>query len=251
MILQSCEDNSENGIEVPDLFEVGSFTDNGTTVVVYTPHPPQVGYNVLYLQVHEGGEALDNLDIDIMPVMHMETHSHSSPVELPGQVREEEYNLYRFAVVFTMPGSGMHGGWELNISISDDNQPDTRAEGVIETGVEESRRVINFETENGDRYVLSLVEPEEPETGSNELLLTLHKRESMMSYPPVLDAEFLFEPWMPSMDHGSGNNIHPVHQQNGHYKGLVNFNMTGDWELRFEITRNEIDLGQHIFEVQF
>ncbi len=123
--------------------------------------------------------------------------------------------------------------------------------GVIEVDVDDSNRVKTFITENEERYVLTWIEPSAPETGLNELKVALHKRESIMNFPPVLNAEFQFEPWMPSMDHGSNNNVAPVHDGNGFYSGQVNFNMTGDWELRFGITLDGSDMGNHIFELNF
>jgi hypothetical protein len=45
-------------------------------------------------------------------------------------------------------------------------------------------------------------------------------------------------PEMPSMGHGSPNNVNPVHTGNGHYKGTVNFTMTGDWRIHLKLTRN-------------
>jgi len=73
----------------------------------------------------------------------------------------------------------------------------------------------------------------------------------MMSFSAVSNAEIEFEPWMPSMDHGSSNNQNPVYENEGFYHGVVNFNMTGDWELRFDIRRDDTDLGLQVFEINF
>jgi hypothetical protein len=247
----SCDSsNNDNQIPEPDLYRIGEFTDNGVTVTAYSVIPAFVGYNKIYLDVRSEGEQPEFLDIEFLPVMHMEAHSHSSPVEPPGPLRSGEFNLFDAAVVFTMP-SGMMGSWELQIIVREGSQPDILAEGTIDVDVEESNRVISFMTEDESRYILTWVRPVDPQTGSNDLVVTLHERESMMSFPPVTDADIEFEPWMPSMDHGSSNNVDPVHGSNGHYSGTVNFNMTGDWELRFDITRNGDDLGHHVFELDF
>jgi hypothetical protein len=251
LLLFSCENsNNEKLLEEPDLYQIGEFTDNGLTVGAYSDIPLFVGYNILYLEVHKDGEKLNNLDIKMMPLMHMEAHSHSSPLEGPGYLRHGEYDLFRSAIVFTMP-SVMMGTWELEITIRERNQEEVIAQGVIDLDVGDSDRVITFMTEDESRYVLTWVKPDDPQTGSNDLLVTLHQRETMMSFPPVTDAIIAFEPWMPSMDHGSSNNSDPVHENDGHYRGIVNFNMTGDWELRFEISRNGDDLGYHVFELEF
>jgi hypothetical protein len=43
---------------------------------------------------------------------------------------------------------------------------------------------------------------------------------------------------MPSMGHGSPNNINPLHIKNGHYKGKVNFTMTGDWRINLVLNKD-------------
>ncbi len=40
---------------------------------------------------------------------------------------------------------------------------------------------------------------------------------------------------MPSMEHGSPNNLNPTDFGNGHYKGKVNFTMTGMWRINIDI----------------
>ena len=44
----------------------------------------------------------------------------------------------------------------------------------------------------------------------------------MMSWPADSSLSVTITPEMPSMGHGSPNNINPVHVGKGHYKGKVN-----------------------------
>jgi hypothetical protein len=60
----------------------------------------------------------------------------------------------------------------------------------------------------------------------------------MMSFPPAEDLTIEIEPEMPSMDHGSPNNVHPVHFADGHYVGKVNFTMTGWWRIHMVIKKD-------------
>jgi len=247
----SCSEVNDNDlVNEPDLFKLGEFTDNGFTIEAWAERPASTGFNQLYFEVHEDGVRLDRPHIHLTPMMHMEGHSHASPFDEPDHHRDDTHDLYKAWAIFTMP-SGMMGSWELQITVHDEDHSGFEVSGVIEIEVEDSKRVKTFIAENEDRYVLTLIEPAEPETGLNDLKIALHKRESMMNFPPVLHADFDFEPWMPSMDHGSGNNLAPIHEGNGFYTGQVNFNMTGDWELRFRITLDEEELGEHIFELNF
>ena len=58
-----------------------------------------------------------------------------------------------------------------------------------------------------------------------------------MSFPAVNDLTVAIEPEMPSMDHGSPNNIDPTLLEAGHYKGRVNFTMTGWWRVHINLLR--------------
>jgi len=252
MAFGGCSDSNSPDIEnpEPDLYKLGAFTDNGVTITAYANAPLFVGYNEIFLDVQQENVRLNNTQFRFLPMMHMEAHSHASPYESPGSVRDDIHTLHAAWVIFTMP-SGMMGSWELQITAENPSITGTEASGIIPVEVEGSNRVKTFMTETPARYVLTWIEPSSPEVGLNDLTISLHKRESMMSFPPVTDAVFTFEPWMPSMDHGSSNNVVPVHTGNGFYSGKVNFNMTGDWVLRFGVEIEGEDAGLHVFELDF
>ncbi|MDT4842046.1 hypothetical protein FQZ97_759270 [compost metagenome] len=58
----------------------------------------------------------------------------------------------------------------------------------------------------------------------------------MMNFPAQDNLTIEMTPEMPSMGHGSPNNISPVSTGNGHYKGKVNYTMTGDWRLHLKVS---------------
>jgi len=60
------------------------------------------------------------------------------------------------------------------------------------------------------------------------------------------------EPEMPAMGHGSPNNVNPVAIGNGHYKGKVNFTMTGLWQVNLDFMMGA-DLADdtQFFEIEF
>ncbi len=88
-------------------------------------------------------------------------------------------------------------------------------------------------TENGEFSVEVLLPDEKVEMGVNNVDLIIHSKEDK----DVAGARITVTPWMPSMDHGVMEK--PVVNEKG--GGLYNvknvvFTMTGDWELRLEIT---------------
>lgn len=248
-ILPACSSQEDDTLFTPpDLYRLGEIEVGDISVSAWSEAPLSVGYEIVWIEAHRNGERLDPLQVGLVPVMHMESHSHSSPHEPPGATRDSETGLYRAGIVFTMPGGGM-GSWELQIELQEGGGESF--EGVIPVDVEPSDRVRTTVSEQEARYILTLVEPSDPEVGQNELRVLLHRRASMHDFPAVTDADIAFEPWMPSMDHGSSNNVDPVHEENGHYSGIVNFNMTGDWELRFDITAGGEALDRQTFEITF
>lgn len=251
LTFSACNDkNNPEDVVIPDLLKLGEFTDNGVTVVAYAVRPLTVGLNHLYFEVHEGGFRYNRPHIQFNTMMHMEDHSHASPYGTPSQDRDATHNLYESWAIFTMP-SGMMGTWELQFTIQNATQSATIATGVIQISVEQANNVSTFMAEDGSRYVLTLINPRSPKVGMNDLEIAIHKRASMMEFPPVTNAIVAFHPWMPSMDHGSSNNVPPVHQSDGFYKGQVNFNMTGDWQLRFDMQIDGMTIERRTFDLEF
>ena len=183
----SCSnDNDQNdGLAVvPDLFKLGELTGNGLTVEAYSEGPLTVGYHRIWFEVHRDGEQIERPEFSFAPMMHMEAHSHRSPFQSSGQERDPVHGLLETWAIFTMP-SGSMGSWHLELTVSDPERGHEALEGDIQVGVDDSNRVITFLAENEERYVLTWIEPTEPVTGLNDLMVALHHRESMMNFPPV------------------------------------------------------------------
>jgi hypothetical protein len=105
---------------------------------------------------------------------------------------------------------------------------------------------------NGAKIFVALVEPSKPKVGINDLELVVYRKATMMSFPADSSLSIAFEPEMPTMGHGSPNNVNPVHVKNGHYRGKVNFTMTGLWRLNMAFRAGEAvaDTTQ-AFDIEF
>lgn len=88
------------------------------------------------------------------------------------------------------------------------------------------------------KVFISYVLPQNPVVGINDFEIVLHKKASMMDYYPIENYTIEIVPEMPSMGHGSPNNVNPVHTSNGHFKGKVNFTMTGLWQVKLKLSKN-------------
>ena len=72
----------------------------------------------------------------------------------------------------------------------------------------------------------------------NDLEILVNVKQDMLTFPPDAGLTIEVTPEMPSMGHGSPNNVNPVSSSNGHYKGKVNFTMMGLWRLHLKLLRN-------------
>jgi len=208
-------------------------TASGLTVTLWAESKDlTVAWNRLYVSLKtSAGANINNAAVTYTPVMYMMTMEHASPVEQP--VYNAEQALYDGAVVFSM-ASGTMGSWKLNVSVN--NEPVIFDIEVKEPPVN-IKQTGTFVGTDGISYSVSLVQPLTPKTGMNDLRILINKRQDMMNFPAVEDLSVELTPEMPSMGHGSPNNVNPVHIGKGHYGGKVNFTMTGDWRLHFRLKR--------------
>ncbi len=188
------------------------------------------GANNLYVKVTDAsGAAITNAMVMYMPMMQMTSMSHTCPVENP--MYSSTLGMYKGLAVFIM--SSDSGTWTLEVGV--DGESVIFDLNVIES---DTKMVGAYTGTDGITYFISLLRPVNWTVGMNDIEILIHKRESMMSFPSVNDFDVVMTPEMISMGHGSPNNVSPVFVSNGHYQGTVNYTMTGDWRLHFELSQN-------------
>lgn len=224
-------------------------------VVVYTKETSiNTGYNKFYIALYDSvsGNRIEDAHIRLTPMMNMGMMQHSAPYENP--VSEEAINhLYPCSVVFIM--SSMGGSWTVKVNVHNHL---TGKEGFITIPFTvadpvKSKQNSFTASHNGEKYFISLIEPSSPKVGINDMEIAIYKKLSMMSFLADSSLSVILTPEMPSMGHGSPNNVNPVHIGNGHYKGKVNFTMTGLWKLNMDYLSGSsvADTTTQFFEVQF
>jgi len=192
-------------------------------------------YTKIYVEVKdvETDKVISNAIVDIFPVMDMGTMVHAAPFENP--VGEQAIDgMFEGAVVFIMPGAM---GWELEINVYDFAlDREGTATIPVSVGVPTPTRThVVTPLDNGNNLVISYLLPTNPKVGVNDFEMTIHERITGMDFQPVENYSVTINPDMPSMGHGSPNNVNPTHIGNGHYKGKVNFTMTGMWRIELDI----------------
>jgi len=248
--LNACkkdETSSSNTTPTPEVIDIpANYIKLGETWIggaaakatVYGLKAPFTGYNKLYTLLTDStsGKVLKNGHLSIYPEMTMPMMTHSSPVDN----QESEVpngNFYEGAVVFTMPSTA--GVWRLKFNYHN-HASDKEGNGSMELNVVQSdpARSLSFIAgDDSSKVVLALVEPEKWKNGLNDFEITLHKK-GMTDFPEIKDYTVEIEPEMPSMGHGSPNNVNPVYTKHGHYLGKVNFTMSGLWQVNIRLYKN-------------
>ncbi len=211
------------------------------------------GYSKLWFALYDSvtGKRIDEAHINLSPMMNMGTMQHAAPFENPDDENSVNH-LFPASVTFTMPSTA--GNWTIGLSV---HNHQVNKHGVMTIPVTVSdplkSKVKSFTlAADGSIYFVALVQPATPKVGINDLEFVVYKKASMMSFPADSSMTINFVPDMPSMGHSSPNNVNPVHLANGHYKGKVNFTMTGLWRLTLECkSGSSVANNSQYFEVEF
>lgn len=244
-LLYACDTEDPEPKPETELMEITSHSEGGFAITLYAFQDFFVGYNTITVKVEDKEGNLVNGDISVVPMMHMATMKHSCPLEVADNTLSD--GNFSFNTVFVMP-SGEMGSWKLDFTING-----TEISVPLEVSSPELSRLVSFTSAMDDetKYFVAYIDPRAPEVGRNDLQIAVYQRQSMMDWPAVSSLEFEVEPWMVSMDHGSPFNEAPVDIGDGHYKGKVNFTMTGDWQIRLTIKQDGQVCGEPYFDLYF
>lgn len=248
LFLHGCDiTGSGSGNEHPGYIEnltaLCATSDGIVDIDIYTKDVITTRYTRLFFDVFESGteNRITEFDFAITPVMNMGEHVHAAPAWQPDSSRDPDSGMFEGAIIPTMPG-GETGAWTLQWDAGN-----SAAGEPCDMEVGQASNVKVFTADNDERYILTWIHPHTPVTGANAMTLSLHRRESMMSFPEVQDMKLEIRTWMNSMDHGSEGSVHPGAAGDGFYEGSVVFNMSGDWQVFVTM----IEDGKEIYEAEF
>lgn len=214
------------------------YSDAGSMKIsVYSADSLYSRYTPLFVEVRDSATdaLIEDAHITLHPMMQMMTGmNHSAPFEDPNSTNAVD-GLFPCAVVFQMPGDM---GWSLTVHVHEHvngGEGEVTFPLMVKNPEPTRTRVVTPLNDPSSRLVISYVQPLDPKVGINDFEVTLHSRETMMSWPSIDNYTVEIEPEMPSMGHGSPNNVNPTHGSNGHYNGQVNFTMTGLWRINLNI----------------
>ena len=111
--------------------------------------------------------------------MHMMSHSHAAPFEDLGVQQEDGF--WPWAVIFIMAGE-----WEIEVEFTN-ARSGSNGKIVLPLTVLPSQLVKKVTGSDSLSYFICMVDPMKPQVGMNPFEITVHLKQSMMSFPPVKD----------------------------------------------------------------
>lgn len=260
LIAGACSKNKNEFPDSESYLKVGEEVSSNSSFVVqfYAKDSLFTGYNKVYFKVKDktSDQSLNQAAISLYPLMDMGTFKHACPIENPVNLPNSD-GYFEGAILFSMPGTD--NSWSLSVNIEGNGKTDAALFAipkVIQT-IPVKKIVIIDSLSNGSswiitKYPVSLVEPALWKVGSNPFEITVHQMASQMSFPCCNDMSVEITPEMPSMGHGSPNNVNPVSTGNGHYTGSVNFTMTGAWRINMVFRKGTRIIGRNAyFDINF
>lgn len=258
VLLFSCTDDNEvSPVDPLDGFSKlteGYALGASAKVEVWGQKNFFMGYNKLIVVLYDSLNQkvkLTDAHIHFLPLMTMNMNGmimkHSAPVENPEETAINE--VFPGAVAFQMP-TAMDGTWKLGVSVHNhkiDKEGEAEFDITVDNPTPSVMTVFSALAPDNNKLVLSILEPSKPKVGMNDIEFTIHRKASMMDWPADDSYTIEITPEMPSMGHGSPNNVNPVSSGNGHYKGKVNFTMTGEWRVNVVVKKAGQAISQNLY----
>jgi hypothetical protein len=256
--ISSCEkDNTDAAVNLLDGYtklNEGYAIGAATKVEIWAQKNYFVGYNSLLVVAYDSlnsSEKITDAQISFMPLMTMTSGvavmKHACPVENPDEKQED--GIFKGAVDFVM-ASAEGDTWQLSLLVHN-NKNDKVGTATFDIAVdnpEVSELTVFTSTDaSAAKLVLTLVQPSEPKVGMNDIEFTIHQKKSMMEWPADDSYSIQITPEMPSMGHGSPNNVNPENSGKGHYKGKVNFTMTGEWRVTVVVLKDNVPVSPNLY----
>ncbi|MGO1245507.1 MAG: FixH family protein [Sphingobacterium sp.] len=239
-------DTAVHTVDINALIRIADTTLTDNKVSVFAQDSLTSKNETIYIQVTglDGAPTTDAL-LDYDVVMDMGMVSHGGPyyplVDLGN-------GLFKAEVVFIMANmDDMGEGWVLHTIL---NKKDSLS-FLLPIAEAKPARTIPVGTKDDGQVFVSLLLPNEVQTGAQSIGFTLHRMDHNV-FPPLDNYTVEVESFMPDMDHGSPNNETAIGEGNGRYNGKVNFTMKGSWIIKANLFKNGEKVSQEelVFPVE-
>ena len=228
---------------VPELTTV---VDGKYNVYVYTKTGTfHTGYNELYFvsTKKETGNYIKDLTVTSnTPLMYMSKMNmyHSTPVSDKSRIVNYDYLAVKRVWVSFLMNSSENGSWTYSYEVDVlGKSGGVEKKDIVVNALPEGQVWLKSFKVGDDTFFLSLVNPTNWKTGTNEIRAYVSKKNDPITTPYALASETFtvdIDPRMPDMgNHTSPNNTPLVKQEDGSYLGTINLTMTGLWRIHLKV----------------
>lgn len=237
----ACADDNEKASPEAERVSLGLEQADSVTVELLADRALHVGLNQVYYRVKRvsDGVVVSNAVVEHKPMMTMTSMGmeHSAPHEQP----DARDGLYSGFLVFQM-ASGDMGSWRVEATVDAGTGPE---EVVFDVVVADSTSRKDLAMGEMGTAIVTLDFAGALKVGQNAFTVTVNQKADMhgMMWSSVEDLVVTAVPDMPSMGHGSPNNVDPVHVGGGRYDGSVNLTMPGQWRIVLTFARGGMSMG--------
>jgi hypothetical protein len=232
---------------------LGAAKAGDLTVELLTQTRLETGMTPVYVRITSAeGVPVTDATVTFVPMMAMGNgKNHSAPViGTPTLIADGTYEL---AVVFQMASTDVDV-WSATVGVTLPGAAEAKAQFPLLTVTDSGRAkpfLYTAPDNTGTKYIASINFVEKPKVGLNPVVVTLHRMQDMMTFPPVDDATIALDPQMPSMGHGSPGSENPTLTSLGRYQGKLSFSMPGEWVTTLTITVGGVTIGAPAFTTTF
>lgn len=243
-LILSCssdDDNVSNPIqnETENLNLVQVITNDQHSIALYTKTGKLTeGFNRIYMQIKDqNNDLVSNVNLNWKPTMVMESMHHGAPHSNISKSQGTQ-TLYEGFIIFQM-ASHADEYWELEFEYSI-NGISYEMSSEINVLAAAHRRVMSFAGNDGENYIVALIEPSEPQAAINDMTAAIYTMNAMHDYSIVNQYKLKIDPRMPSMgNHGSPNNQDLTQGSDQFYHGKLSLTMTGYWKINLILENAE------------
>ncbi len=230
--------------------ELSTVVDGKYNVFAYTKTGAlHSGYNDIYFVAtkQSTGNYIKNFDVtNLTPLMHMVKMDmyHSTPVGPDAVSFNDGYLAVKRSWVSFVMNSSDAGSWTLSYdALVLGKTGGIEKQDIVVNALPDGQAWIKSFKVGDNTYYLSLVNPNEWQTGTNSIRAYVSKKSAKATTPYTLASDTFtidIDPRMPDMgNHTSPDNTALVKQADGSYQGTINLTMTGLW--RIHLTVRNVD----------
>ena len=230
--------------------ELTTEIDGKYNVYVYTKTGGfHTGYNDIYFVTtkKETGNYIKDVTVTSnSPLMYMSKMNmyHSTPVSDKSRIVNYDYLAVKRVWVSFLMNTSENGSWTYSYEVDVLGKTGgVEKKDIVVSALPDGQVWLKSFKVGDDTFFLSLVNPTDWKTGTNNIKAYVSKKSNPITTPYALATETFtvdIDPRMPDMgNHTSPNNTSLVKQEDGSYQGTINLTMTGLWRIHLKVKDSE------------